>query len=172
MHKHIKNIVSLTGYGPDIVEKNIKRCHANESASPILPLDILTKNVFDEINLYPEYAYKKLIEQASNFHNTSPQNIIATNGSDEGLDLIVRSLCNAGDCVAILSPTFSMYKAICHGFWAKSGGICTIGGRFFCLMRSVFILFCQEQKAKIISIPNPLAPTGGIVSRVDIVKIL
>jgi hypothetical protein len=73
--------------------------HANESSKPILDYDILMKNVDENLNFYPENKAIKLVELASKFYNVDAKKIIATNGSDEGIDLCILSQVNYNDGV-------------------------------------------------------------------------
>ena len=112
-----KNLSLLQSYPIETIdEKNIERCHTNEAKTSILSIDILTKNIFNEINYYPEKSYQDLIIEASKFYNIDNDFIISVNGSDEGLDLIIRSCCNVKDKIIILNPTFSMYRQYAIAF--------------------------------------------------------
>ena len=115
-----KNIAKMAPYYVSVVPENLKRMHANESSKPILDYDILMKNVDENLNFYPENKAIKLVELASKFYNVDKTKIIATNGSDEGIDLCIRTFCNPGeDTILVAEPTFSMYKQYAVAFGLK-----------------------------------------------------
>ncbi len=63
------------------------------------------------LNRYPEPQPDALIEHLAKLYGAAPKNVIAGRGSDEGIDLLVRAFCRAGeDSVLICPPTFGMYK--------------------------------------------------------------
>ena len=165
-----KNLENLSSYQVEIAEESITRCHANESQSSILPIEILAKNILDNLNRYPEKSYQDLTIEASKFYNTGNNLIIPVNGSDEGLDLIIRSFCNPNDEIVILNPTFAMYKqyAIAFGLQVLEFDL----DSNFELNIEEFIAFCQKNNPKIVFIPNPLAPTGNVTNRLDLIKII
>ncbi|HCW32596.1 MAG: histidinol phosphate aminotransferase, histidinol-phosphate aminotransferase [Candidatus Peregrinibacteria bacterium GW2011_GWF2_39_17] len=60
------------------------------------------------LELYPEY--ENLNEQIANYASVAPEQIIITNGSDQGMDLIFRTFTQKGDNVIIPTPSFAMYE--------------------------------------------------------------
>lgn len=165
-----KNLKNLQSYEVEILEKNITRLHSNESTNPILSNDILTKDIFNEINFYPEKSYHNLTIEAAKFYNISCNYTIPTNGSDEGLDLIIRTFSNQKDKVVILNPTFSMYKqyALLFGLEVIEFNL----NKNFQLNVDDFINFCLKNSPQIVFLPNPLAPTGEITKQTDLIKII
>ncbi len=165
-----KNLSGLLPYKTEFFSPSTRRLHNNESFATILPIDVLTKDVFSDINFYPEKIYETLVEHSTKFYASSAEFTIATNGSDEGLDLIIRSLCDTGEVAVVLNPTFSMYKqyAIIHGMKVLEFNL----NEDFTLAVDEFITFCKKSEAKIVFIPNPLAPTGGITQRQNLLKII
>lgn len=67
---------------------------------------------------YPDPQPQALRERLAARYGCRPGQLLATRGSDEGIDLLVRALClPGGGAIAITSPTFGMY-AVCaklHG---------------------------------------------------------
>ena len=63
------------------------------------------------LNRYPEPQPAELIEHLAKLYGVAPDNVLAGRGSDEGIDLLIRAFCRAGqDSVLICPPTFGMYK--------------------------------------------------------------
>ncbi|QED23607.1 pyridoxal phosphate-dependent aminotransferase [Candidatus Deianiraea vastatrix] len=157
-------------YKIEISAAGMRRCHNNEAVSSILPLEILAKDVFCDLNLYPEKEYDMLIKKAAEFYKISADCVIATNGSDEAIDLIIRTFCNNGDKIAVLEPTFSMYEK-----YARISGIdiakFSLNANFEIDLGD-FCSFLERNMPKIAFIPNPLAPSGGLTKNSDIIGII
>ena len=167
-----KNLKKLTTYKTTIVAKGIKRMHANESGKPIFSKNILMKDV-DNLNYYPEEKYALLIKQASKFYNIQENKIIPVNGSDEGIDLLVRTCCNYGDNVLVLNPGFSMYSQYATAFGLETISFdLTQNKNNFSLDIDGLIKTAQKNKPKIIFISNPLANVGSVVNKTDLLKIV
>jgi len=65
------------------------------------------------LNRYPEPQPQALVKRLSEIYGVATANLMITRGSDEGIDLLVRAFCTAGqDGVLIAPPTFGMY-AVC-----------------------------------------------------------
>jgi len=147
--------------------------HANESSKPILDYDILMNNVNENLNFYPENKAIKLVELASKFYNVDKTQIIATNGSDEGIDLCLRTFCNPGeDTVLVAEPTFSMYKQYAQAFGVKVEKIDLIEDKnCFIFDENEMILCAKKCNAKMIFLPNPLANIGELIDKNKLIKI-
>ncbi len=60
------------------------------------------------LQLYPEYG--DLNEVIADYIGVKPQELIPTVGSDQGIDIVIRSLLGEKDKVIIPAPTFAMLK--------------------------------------------------------------
>ena len=65
--------------------------------------DLLKAN---KLQLYPEYG--DLERRLAQYVGVNTDQIIITNGSDQGIDLIFRTFTQAGDTVVIPTPSFEM----------------------------------------------------------------
>lgn len=160
-------------YYVSVVPENLKRMHANESPKPILDYDILMKNVDENLNFYPENKAIKLVELASKFYNVDKEKIIATNGSDEGIDLCIRTFCNpAEDTILMAEPTFSMYEQYAHAFGVKVEKIDLIEDKNCFIFDENEIISCAKKcNTKMIFLPNPLANIGELIDKNKLIKI-
>ncbi len=65
------------------------------------------------LNRYPEPQPQILVDRLSEIYGVDSSGLMITRGSDEGIDLLVRAFCRAGqDGILIAPPTFGMY-AVC-----------------------------------------------------------
>ena len=168
-----KNLTKMEPYYVSVVPENLKRMHANESPKPILDYDILMKNVDENLNFYPENKAIKLVELASKFYNIDKVKIIATNGSDEGIDLCIRTFCNPGeDAILVAEPTFSMYEQYAQAFGVKIEKFDLIEDKnCFIFDENEIIKTAKKVNAKMIFLPNPLANIGELIDKDKLIKI-
>ena len=116
------------------------------------------------MNRYPEKGLPHLLEKIGNFLGLNGENIIAGNGSDELLNLIIG---NAKGDIVINTPTFEMYS-----FYAKNFDYNTINiplNDDFSIDTDSIL---SKKNAKLIILCSPNNPTGNIIKRSDIEKVL
>ncbi len=73
---------------------------------------------YPHYNLYPDPGQNRLREALSEYLDVAPECIVAGNGSDEIIDLIMRMYVGQGDKIIDPNPTFGMYSVcarICGG---------------------------------------------------------
>lgn len=64
----------------------------------------------DCVNRYPDFQPDSLINAYSTYSQQPAENILATRGADEGIELIIRTFCKAyEDNILICPPTYGMY---------------------------------------------------------------
>lgn len=98
-------IAALQPYSHARWDPTLERLHANENPWRA-PGDMTAGG----LNRYPEPQPLELIERLARLYGVRPDQLLAGRGSDEGIDLLVRAFCRAGqDSVLILPPTFGMY---------------------------------------------------------------
>lgn len=100
----------------DLVRKNIKElkpysaARYTESAESYEYLDA-NENPFGEWNRYPDPLQKKLKKKISGFKNICDSKIFLGNGSDEIIDLVIRTFCEPGvDAILSPEPGYGIYK--------------------------------------------------------------
>lgn len=83
----------------------LERLHANESPwPPISSSDGLARHY------YPEPQPTALVAAMAAYYGVDADQILLGRGSDEGIDLVTRAFCRAGeDSVIVCPPTFGMY---------------------------------------------------------------
>ncbi len=64
-------------------------------------------------NRYPDPYQKKLKKEISKWRNVDPENIFLGNGSDEIIDILVRTFCEPkADRIRYVYPSFGMYEVV------------------------------------------------------------
>lgn len=100
----------------EVEEKPYKiKLDANEN---LYPMDENLKSILlsrlsqyiDRISLYPDNNSDPLRNELSNFYNLSRNNFIIGNGSDQLIQVIMQTVCDKGDSILTLKPSFVMYK--------------------------------------------------------------
>lgn len=98
-------IRALRAYEHAAWEPGLTRLHANE-----LPWRTAGDPSLEGLNRYPEPHPHALTAALADFYGVSAAQVLVGRGSDEAIDLLIRSYCRAGqDAVLIAPPTFGMY---------------------------------------------------------------
>jgi len=111
-----KNIAALEGYvpGEQPQDGGFIKLNTNENPYPPSPrvLAALRKAANRSLRLYPEPLADSLRASAAASLGLRPENIIAGNGSDELLSIIMRCFVGRGDRVAYPAPTYTLYDSL------------------------------------------------------------
>lgn len=158
---------------PEIKEKTI--INANESPYNVLDFPSVREDFFKglqnlEIFRYPAPMADALRQALAEYVGCRPEQVLATNGGDEILALIIQTFINPGDTVLLHVPTFDVYISN-----AEIGGAKVVrfdeGPDFVHDAKA----YCEEVKRlqpKLTVICNPNNPTGAIWSTEEIKAIL
>lgn len=137
-----------------------------------LPLgESVRKALIDYINggrmqMYPSYG--DIVERIAAYVGVRSEQVMITNGSDQGIELVFRASCMGGDEAIIPAPSFAMYTQC-----AKIEGL-HIHEPHFDIVQGFptqEVLEKINQNTRIICIANPNNPSGTRVDRDDIIKI-
>ena len=110
------NIASLAGYVPGEQPRadGVIKLNTNENPYPPSPrvFTALRKAINPSLRLYPEPLADSLRAVAASVYGVKPENILAGNGSDEILSIMMRSFVGPQDRVAFPVPTYSLYDTL------------------------------------------------------------
>lgn len=71
----------------------------------------------DLLNRYPDCQPEGLIDAYARYAEVDKQEVLATRGADEGIELLIRAFCNpSADSVLICPPTYGMYAISAQTF--------------------------------------------------------
>lgn len=122
------------------------------------------------LNRYPEPQPAALCARLSALYGVDSDRLMVTRGSDEGIDLLVRALCRAGqDAVAIAPPCFGMY-AVCarvQGARLVEVPLLDEGGEWR-LDEDGLMEAALAQGAKLVFLCSPANPTGQAIAPASI----
>ena len=121
----------------------------------------------DRLQCYPSYG--DVTDKIARYNNVDSDQVMITNGSDQGIDLIIRAACREGDEAIIPGPTFAMYhqcarvenlKIIEPAYTREEG------------FPKQEVLSAINDKTRLIVIASPNNPSGTGTERGDILEIV
>lgn len=169
MSKYFRaNIDAMAGYTPGEQPRDsgVIKLNTNENPYPPSPkvFAALRKALDPSLRLYPEPLSDSLRAVAAGVYGVKPENIIAGNGSDEILSILLRSFVGPRDRVAFSLPTYSLYDTLVE---IQDGVAARVDfPEDFSLPQSL-----AEQNAALTFLCNPNAPSGTLVTLPEIVKL-
>jgi len=122
------------------------------------------------LNRYPDANASALCTHYASFQGVADSNIIAGNGSDEVLDLIYKAFTTQGDTIVSLEPSFVMYGMMAKLFKCRYVGVPISHDQN--IQVDVFIEAITTHKPRLVFICNPNNPTGALIQKEDLYKIL
>lgn len=162
MNKHLAlarpDILTLKPYEHAVWDPANERLHANEN-----PWRAAADISAAGLNRYPESPPVALIERLARLYGVQPRQLTVGRGSDEGIDLLCRTFCRAGqDSVIVCPPTFGFYKVAAKVQGAGVIEVPLIKDRNFALDRAA-ILSAWTPAVKLVFLCSPGNPTGTLL---------
>jgi len=140
------------------------------SGDALVYLDANENPYENGLNRYPDPGNTELREKISAWLRLDPEMVFLGNGSDEAIDLLFRASCNAvSDRVMAISPSYGMY-AVCAAVQGVEMDKVLLNDDF---SLSADRIICAIRSAhKLIFLCSPNNPTGNLLDREEIIKIL
>ena len=111
-----KNIERMEGYQPGEQPQDGQYIKLNTNENPYPPspkvAEAIKKETTISIRLYPSPMADSLREKAARVYGVKEENILAGNGADDLLSILVRSFVEKGDLVVIPTPTYTLYDTL------------------------------------------------------------
>ncbi|MBF0759833.1 histidinol-phosphate transaminase [Dysgonomonas mossii] len=133
-------------------------------------LDANENPLNDKYNRYPDPLQWSLKQKIAKVKNIAPENIFLGNGSDEPIDLVIRIFCEPRiDNIVAVDPTYGMYQVCAEVNDVEYRKV---------LLNENFDLDAQkllektDRNTKLIFLCSPNNPTGNLLSREEIKKVL
>ena len=158
----------MTGYLPGEQPEDAGFIKLNTNENPYPPsrrvYAALRKAIDGSLRLYPEPLSNTLRSAAAGVYGVRPSNIIAGNGSDELLTMLLRCFVGTGDRVAFPQPTYSLYDTLIE---IQDGVRAAVDyPADFSLPVAL-----AAQNAALTFLCNPNAPSGTLVAPDEIEKL-
>ena len=164
----LDNIAAMQGYvpGEQINDPGVIKLNSNENPYPPSPrvLAAIADATGAAIRRYPEPASDTLRSAAARVYDVDPGEVLAGNGSDELLSMLMRCFVAPGDRVAYATPTYSLYETLVDIQGAARATVSYSDS--FAIPPSL-----ARQRAAVTFLCNPNAPSGTLVSRAAIARL-
>src|SRR5271163_1718720 len=159
----------MQAYHPPLGNRQGLRLDFNENTVACSPrvLETLGKIAAADLAKYPERAQVEA-KVAANLGLAAEQ-VLLTNGVDEAIHVLCQTYLDAGDEILLPVPTYSMYEVYASATEARVVTVQAAEDLRFPFDR---IMNAITPRTKLIGIANPNSPTGSIVTRDRIVKIV
>jgi histidinol-phosphate aminotransferase len=166
--RSIDEIASNYGLDP----KEIIKLGSNEN--PIGPSPMAVEALKKNLNLisqYPESNLEKLVNDIALYSGVSAKNVvIGGDGADEILDVLGKAFMEPGDEFIVPLPGYMYYE-----FTLKIQGAVPVYAKWDVPTNSLdveSVIQALSPKTKLIFLCTPNNPTGGLISKKDIKKVL
>ncbi len=156
------NIERMSGYTPGEQPRpgeRVIKLNTNENPFPPSPAVMQAIRAVDAERLrrYPNPSAEDFRQVAARVHGVSPDMIVAGNGSDEILAMVVRTYLSPGEVLAYPDPTYSLYPVL-----ADIGDI-RVAAVPWAANFELPVDALWATHARAIFFANPNAPTGTLV---------
>jgi histidinol-phosphate aminotransferase len=158
-------VFGLGNYVPGETREGCIKLASNENNYGPSPRAIeAVREAMSGVHMYP-YKNNLLEEKVAEYAKVSPKNVVCGNGSDELIELVLKAFRGPA---AGFRPSFSGYKVISEALGTQYSDIPL--NREFGFDAGEFVK--KNRGANIFFLANPNNPTGGIIGREDIERVL
>ncbi len=142
---------------------------SNENALGSSPKAIkaLEKAIY-QVHRYPDGACYYLKHKAAKKLGVTPQHLIFGNGSNEVIELLMRTYLQPGDRVVYGEPAFIVYKLISLAMAIEGIGVPLKGFTHDLEAMAAAV----DEKTKMVFVANPNNPTGTMVTHEEVMEFL
>ncbi|MDP9149047.1 MAG: histidinol-phosphate transaminase [Myxococcota bacterium] len=161
------NVERMTAYSPGeqpVDMGRVVKLNTNENPYPPSPhvLQALKELPADALRRYPDPDATRLRSAAARAWSlASPSMVLAGNGSDDLLTIVLRAFAGEGDAVSFPWPTYSLYKTLCAIQNARA--LAVSWEENYRLPQGLV-----HGHAKLVIVANPNAPSGTFVPVADL----
>ncbi len=166
-------LAGFVGYSacksPDAFKGRVVKLDANENNYGASPRVQKALGHFNGYHIYPDAAQVELRRALADYTGVGAEHIVAGSGSDQLIDLLIRTFCAAGEEIINLPPTFAMFK-----FYADLQGakVVSVPRDENYQVDVLGIKKAVTGKTKLIFIANPNNPTGTLLPEKTIFEVL
>ncbi|ENM5741551.1 histidinol-phosphate transaminase [Vibrio metoecus] len=138
--------------------------NANES-----PFNNEYKTDFARLNRYSDCQPKAMIQAYANYAGVAPEQVLTSRGADEGIELLIRAFCEPNqDAILFCPPTYGMYAISAETFGVERKKVPLTADWQLDLPS----IEANLDRVKLVFVCSPNNPTGNLVKRADIIKLL
>lgn len=119
-------------------------------------------------NRYPDFQPEPLVKAYADYAKVNTNQLLATRGADEGIELLIRTFAKPGQAITICPPTYGMYAIS-----AETAGVNVLRAPLKPDMQlDVEATIKATKRANITFICSPNNPTGNVINRSDLEAVL
>jgi histidinol-phosphate aminotransferase len=135
--------------------------NANEAPWPLLE----TGDPGAGLNRYPDPQPEELVRRLAGLYDVSEEMMLVTRGSDEGIDLLTRVFCRAGEDAILQSPpTFGMYRIAAQTQGAEIVSVARLANRQLALDEDRLLeTLGSDSRIRLVFMTSPNNPTGDVI---------
>ncbi len=156
------DVLAMSGYTPGEQpgDARVVKLNTNENPYPPSPRvrEAIAAAAADGLRLYPDPMASELCARAARVYGLQPDQVLAGNGSDELLMMIIRACVGPADRVVFPVPTYTLYETLVQ---IGGGRVATVD------FPADFALPVDELVAaagRVTFLCNPNAPSGTLAS--------
>lgn len=160
-----KHIQQMAAYKPPLEGRDPSRYVLLDFNERTIPVTKVIKQALvdyinsDRLQMYPSYG--DICPRLADYCSVKESEVMITNGSDQGIELIIRSVAGSGDEAIIPGPTFAMYGQV-----AQAENVAIISpeyqrGEGYPLAE---VIAAITAKTRVIVAANPNNPCGTPIS--------
>ena len=153
----------------EVPVEDIIKLDANENPYGCSPRVTPALAQYSDINVYPDSTQIELRRQLQEYTGVDMQHIVASAGSDQLIDLIMRLFVGPGDEVINCIPTFAMFRFftdLCNGKEVAVPRDQDFNVEVDAVKQAI------TEKTKLIFLATPNNPTGTLMPHKEILEIL
>lgn len=131
------------------------------------------------LNRYPDFQPAQLLNAYSAYANVDEQQLLATRGADEGIEVLIRTFCRANqDQIVVCPPTYGMYAISAKAHAITINTIALKDNLQLDIERLQEFADNnnnnnqQSGSVKLVFICSPNNPTGDVINREDIINVI
>lgn len=126
------------------------------------------------LNRYPDPQPQALVDRLARLYDAPADQVLVTRGSDEGIDLLTRVFCRAGqDAVLHCPPTFGMYRVAAQAQGAEVVPAPRSAADGFRLdEQGLLDTLWANSRVKLVFLTSPNNPTGDVISQAFLERLL
>ena len=166
------NVARMSGYvyGEQPAERDIVKLNTNENPYPPSPAVSRALSQFDAADLrrYPPATADELRRLVASRYGVETDNVVVTNGGDEGLRLAVTTFADPGNVFGTAKPSYSLYPVLAA---VQDCVLAEIPLDADWTPPDDFASRLNAAGARLTCLVNPHAPSGVLISRQAIATI-
>lgn len=125
------------------------------------------------LNRYPDPQPERLLRRLARLYQTSEEKLLITRGSDEGIDLLTRVFCRAGqDAILQCPPAFGMYRIAAQTQGADVVSVPRFTEDFSLDEQGVIDALDADPRIRLVFLTSPSNPTGDVLDREFLLRLL